>query len=178
MGKRGWLTGWTQGRSAGQLRHSDGCSWTVATRPRGEATYALSTVTQGTLLSFSLCTLHSRRQERMLTESQAREEQRRWEIHTLGNLTIFKHLAPDLVKMPYSKARVRPRLKEPASHCSQKPKHGDKLHAHWQMSGEQVKRMRHRHTRSITRPWQQPSARARGHHAAGNVRRRTAMATA
>ena len=124
-----------QGRSVGQLRHSDGCSWTVATRRRGEVNNTLSTVTQGTLLSFCLWTLHSRRQERMLTESKAREEQRGWEIHTLDNLTAFKHLAPDLEKMPYGKARVRPRLKEPASHYSQKPKHGDKPHVHWQTNG-------------------------------------------
>ena len=35
LGKRGWRTGRKQGRSARQLRHSDGCSWMGATRPRG-----------------------------------------------------------------------------------------------------------------------------------------------
>ena len=135
-----------RGRSAGQLRHSDGYSGTVDTRPRGEVSYTLSTVAQGTVLAFSLWTLHSRMQEGMLTESKARDEQRGWEIHTLDNLTAFKHLAPDLGKMPYSKARVRPRLKEPASHYSQKPKHGNHLHVHWQMNGEEIKKIWYIHT--------------------------------
>lgn len=97
----------TQGGSRAGLQDSSDAvtatagRWMDGTQSREESPTFCPRWLRIWLLSFSLWTLHSGRQERMLIESKARGEQRSWEVHKLDNLTTVKNLAPDLGRMPY-----------------------------------------------------------------------------